>query len=190
MVIDCPSYLQGLWLACSLRGVHLEQTAVTSLAELSSFDRIAVATGAGTLALPELAHLPLRLIKGQVLELAWPSKIPPLPFPINSLAYLMMSPNARTCIAGATFERQFTGSDPDAGFALHDILPKINAFMPGFDRSHLVDCRSGLRAVSINRRPIFIKALENCWVLTGMGSKGLLYHALYAKELADQIIQF
>ncbi len=188
MVVDCPAYLQGLWLACAARGVSLELASITSLQDLDGYDRIAVAIGAATLTLPELAHLPLRLIKGQVLELAWSESMPPLPFPVNSLAYLLMNPNGGSCMAGATYERNFTSSAPDQAFAAQDILPKINAFTTGLDDAAIIDCRSGVRAMSTHRKPILTKVLDNCWVLTGMGSKGLLYHALYAKELAAQII--
>lgn len=187
VTVDCQRYLQGLWHSCFAQGVQLQQSAVMSLEELQHFDRIIVAMGSATTSLPELAHLPITLTKGQVLEIAWPQELPKLPYPLNSQAYLLMHPSRSACIAGATFEKKFDSTVPDWARAKQEIIPKLITYFPSLEQAEILDCRAGIRAGTPNRLPLVTKVTEKCWVFTGMGSKGLLYHALLAKELADSV---
>lgn len=186
-IIECPKYLQGLWLACKKRGVKFEQRNVASLDEVKHFDRVVIAAGGATTSLPELKHLPITPVKGQLLELEWPEGISPCEYPINSLAYLLMQPNHKTCIVGATFERHFPHANPDLQLACQLILPKIQPFFPMLESKNVIICRSAIRASTDDHKPILLQFSEKCWVLTGMGSKGLLYHALYGEELARRV---
>lgn len=186
--VNCPLYLKGLWLACQRTGnVQLEEVQIKSLSQLSSFDYIVIAMGADIINIKEINHLQFTFIKGQILELKWPSHLPPLPYAINSQAYLLMSPSGETCIAGSTYERKYTNENPDLKTAIADILPKINAFL-NLSEASIIDCRAGIRAIAINRRPVMSQVNSNCWVLGGMGSKGLLYHALCAKTVTAGIL--
>jgi glycine/D-amino acid oxidase-like deaminating enzyme len=190
MVVDCQRYLQGLWKSVSEKGARLIQESIASLMDLKEFDAVIAAMGASATDLPELRHLPVHPVKGHLLEFEWPEELPALPFPINSQAYLLMNPqNSATCIAGATFEKNCSSLEVDEEKALNEIYPKIHAFFPSLKKSALVGCRAAIRAVTANRRPLLTRATKNCWVLTGMGSKGLLYHALYAKELAADLLK-
>lgn len=189
IIVDCPAYLNGLWADCSKRNVSFNQTLVKSLSDLDDFDIIIVAMGGGTNTLPELAHLPLRLTKGQLLEFNWPNGVAPLPFPLNSHAYMIMHPNNQTCFVGATFEKNFHDLEPDVEVAKADILPKVREFFPLIDSMTLVGCRAGVRAGTPSRKPLVMRVNDKCWVLAGMGSKGLLYHALHAKELSEAILK-
>lgn len=191
MTVDCPKYLLGMYKALSEKGVSFEQRKVTSLNELHAFDLIIATAGAGTTGIPELQTLPLKTVKGQLLELAWPQKEPPLPFPLNSHCYLLMAPHsaATRCIAGATFEREYASIEPAPDIAIKQILPKIQAFYPGIHETDLIACRAALRSTTPDHLPILKQISKQCWVLAGMGSKGLLYHALYAKELCSKIKQ-
>lgn len=185
IVVDCPLYLQGLWQACAERGVLLESVAISTLKELDDMDLIIVAMGAATNSLPELSQIKIHQVKGQILEFA---QLPPLlPYPVNSQAYIIPQPRTMSAIVGATFERHFTNAEPDIATATETILPKIEAFFPQVSKNRLLDCRAGIRAEMPNRRPLLEKISDRCWVLTGMGSKGLLYHALCAEELCRSI---
>ena len=185
MVVDCSKYLEGLWKAVAERGVEWVETKISSLKELEAFDLVIVAAGAASQTLPELAALPLRAMKGQLLECAWPDATPLLPHPVYSQCYLLMSGSQKRCIAGATFERDYVHAGPDLEIACAEILPKIQAFFPSLKREHILKCRAGLRSTTPNHLPLIKQISKNCWVLAGMGSKGLLYHALYAKELVN-----
>jgi len=181
---DC--YLKGLWNACQKRGATLQVRTIQSLSEVSDFDLSVVALGAAATSLPELAHLAVRPIKGQILQLNWPFSN--VPFPVNSHAYLILNPNQKSCLAGATFERNFTDASPQLEVAIADIFPKISALFPSLQKSAITGCRAGLRASTPNHLPLMAQINPKCWVLTGMGSKGLLYHALFAEKLAGEIL--
>lgn len=89
VTVDCPLYLEGLWKACEEKGAIFEKSSVNSLDELKDFDQIVLATGASVnTLLPFL--LPITQVKGQVIELTWPKNLDPLPFALNSHAYILV----------------------------------------------------------------------------------------------------
>jgi glycine/D-amino acid oxidase-like deaminating enzyme len=181
------SYLDGLWQACKGKGAQLEKQTIENLNDLKEFDLQIIATGAETKQFPECSHLSLTNVKGQILELQWPQELAPLPFPLNSHGYLLMNENRQTCLAGSTFEKQAIDSHPNIEIAKQDILPKVIAMMPALQSASIMNCYAGLRAVTPNHLPLIERIGEKQWVITGMGSKGLLYHALMAKRLAEAI---
>lgn len=183
-VVDCPKYLEGLWIACKNEGVIFEKRAIQSLEEVSHFDRIIVTMGAATKKIPKLQDLKITPIKGQLLEMKWPESVPVPSYPISSQTYLIMKEGENKCIAGATFERNFNTENPEIEVALQEILPKMHPFLPELIPPLTLECHSGMRASTPSHQPILEKINEKTWLLTGMGSKGLLYHALYAERLA------
>lgn len=188
IVVDCEKYLKGLWKACENAGVVFEKRRILSLTELAQFDRILVTMGAAAKTLTELKEIKVTPIKGQVLELKWPPGTSPLSLPISSQAYVMMQPGGKNCIAGATFERNFHTEGPDLNTALAEIMPKLQAFFPQMQPSLVIGCRAGIRASAPRHQPLMEKIDKKSWVLTGMGSKGLLYHALYADEVTSLLL--
>lgn len=185
MVVDCPKYLKGLWIACAKEGVVFEKRAIRSLEEVKDFDRIIVAMGAATKKIPELSDFKITPIKGQLLEMHWPKGVSTPLFPISSKTYLIMKEKDK-CIVGATFERNYKTENPDIEIAVQEILPKLHSFFPELNSSLVIECRSGVRASTPSHRPILEKVNEKTWLITGMGSKGLLYHALYAEILTQR----
>lgn len=188
LTINPSHYLQGLWLGCQEKGAHFEQSAVTCLEELRDFDTIVIAMGASSKQFPETAHLSITSVKGQVLELAWPKGLSPLRAPVNSQAYLVPTPGHETCLAGATFEHQYSTNDPEPFVAIANILPKISAFLPAITPEAVIGCRAGIRASTPDHRPFIKRINKRTWVLSGMGSKGLLYHSLFAETLSKEIL--
>ena len=185
--MDCRAYLDGLFSACSRLGVTFHSREIVALGELDAFDHIIVATGAAAASFPELSHLRITPVKGQVLEIDWPEGMPPLPYPLSSQAYLLMAPGAGKAIGGATFEHHFSSVEPNISEAVEEILPKLQVFYPDLSRSSVTGCRAGVRASAPGHRPLSGRMGERLWVLSGMGSKGLLYHALYSAELSKRI---
>lgn len=186
VTVDCPQYLRGLWLACEEKGAIFEQTEIQSLEQLKEVDLIILATGALVNQLLD-QKLPITQVKGQILEMRWPSHLDPLPYAVNSIAYAIME-NKEKCIVGATYERGFETLEPNMAFASGDILPKIRQFIPDLDDSLITGCRAGVRASGPNHMPLIKKINAKCWAITGMGSKGLLYHALFAHRLVNQLM--
>ncbi|WP_068466405.1 NAD(P)/FAD-dependent oxidoreductase [Candidatus Protochlamydia phocaeensis] len=187
LILHSALYLQGLWLACQEKGASFELRSIKTLEELNEFDHVIIAAGAHTRNFAELSHLPLSIVKGQVLELAWPPAHPSLPCALNSQAYLLMTPGQQTCLAGATYERGWSHAESQPEVAKADILPKIAAMLPYLGEAPLIGCYAGLRAVTPNHLPLLFQLPSRQWVLTGMGSKGLLYHALMAKTLVQRL---
>jgi glycine/D-amino acid oxidase-like deaminating enzyme len=60
--------------------------------------------------------------------------------------------------------------------------------MPALKSSVVIGCRAGVRASTPDHRPIVKQVDERIWIFTGLGSKGLLYHALFAEQLVKAII--
>lgn len=188
LTVDAENYLKGLWQACHKKGGHFHCKNIQSLDELNDFDIVILATGAATSGYPEARHLPLTFLKGQILVLEWPSELPPLAIPLNSQAYILMEPGNKTCLVGATFERHFENSEPQLTVAAQELIPKAAAMLPALGKAKILACKAGIRVSAPNHVPLAEQINERCWVLTGMGSKGLLYHALFAKQLVLKIL--
>lgn len=189
VTVNSSLYLKALWKSCELQGAILKEHPISTLHELKEFDFIVIAAGGKTTDLEELRDLPITKVKGQILELLWPEQLTSLPFSLNSQAYLAMSPGKKSCFAGSTFERTFSSLEPVPEIAVKEILPKITQFFPCLNSCQILDCQSGLRASTPDHLPLIIQVNKKCWVFTGMGSKGLLYHALYGQRLAHEIVQ-
>jgi glycine/D-amino acid oxidase-like deaminating enzyme len=187
LIVQSALYLKGLWQACEKQGAILERRQISTPQDLKDFDLKIITAGAASLLFAECSHLPLSVVKGQILELEWPKDLPPLPFPLNSHAYLLMNETDRTCLVGATFEKGYKHIEPNPEIAKAETLPKAIAMLPAIESVQLVNCHAGLRAVTPTHLPLMQQVSEQVWVLTGMGSKGLLYHALMAKKLVDQL---
>ncbi len=186
LAVNCSLYLQGLWQACRDKGATLEIDDIKDFNLLNSFDAIVITAGAGIQA---LATLKLSHVKGQLIEFGWPN-LPPLPMPVNSYVYMVKHPSKNSCFAGATYERQFTDDVPDPTKATAEILPQVQSLFPSFTSLEVLGCQSGIRVFNPNHQPSFGKITDKVWFLTGMGSKGLLYHALYGEKLAQAIFGY
>jgi glycine/D-amino acid oxidase-like deaminating enzyme len=187
ITVNSQLYLQGLWKSCESRGAILKKQKIKSLTELDHFDAIVIATGAFTNQFRELSDLPINQVKGQILELSWPTEITPPSIPVNSQAYIIMNPTKQSCIVGATFEHHFAHTSSIQEIATAELMPKAAKLFPFLKESTILNCRAGVRASTPNHRPIVKRINEKCWIITGMGSKGLLYHALFAEHLARDI---
>lgn len=188
-IVYTKRYLEGLFLACKNLGATLQRVKIQSLEELNAFDHIVVTAGSKTCLLPELKSLNLSLVKGQLLNLEWPKDLPPLKQPLNSHCYLLMSEDNKSCIAGATFERNFSSDLGDKEVAEKEIMPKILKLIPALENAKIISCKSGIRVSTKDHLPLIQSISPKVTVFTGLGSKGLLYHAFYAKKLAQVISQ-
>ena len=187
VTVHCKSYMKGLWSACQKKGAFFQKHHFHSLKELKNFSLIIVTAGALSNHLSELAHLPLKKVKGQMVEMSWPASLPPLPGALNSYGYIVMKPDGKSCLVGSSYEREALDSKVDIQAATKQIFPKTLSLVPALKNSQILKGYAGLRAVTKDHLPLISQVEKNCWALTGMGSKGLLYHALMAKELMHSI---
>lgn len=157
ILVDCRKYLKGL-----LRG-NLVIRKIESLDELVGFDHIFIAAGYGTSPLTgEILHP----IKGQIVKVHGPR----LKRPVIEKKYRVWDGDA--IWIGATYEKKFTSEEPDLEVAERELCPG----------EKILDCQAGVRVFTPSKRP-----LVTSHILSGLGSKGLLYHALFAKEIANSV---
>lgn len=188
ITVYTEKYLLGLWKACAKLGARFEAKAIVSMEDLAEYDVVIAAVGASCKSIPELSYLPINGVKGQILELEWPEHIEPLSCVINSQVYCVMNQNNKTCFAGSTFEKNFPTTEPCLAEAEAEIMPKLIQLYPPLENAKIISCRAGVRARGPGHLPLAKHVGGKLWVITGMGSKGLLYHSLYAKELVDKIL--
>lgn len=182
LLVDVPAYLDGLWKACQAKGAQFIQQSISSLENLKDFDIRIFATGIETLKIPEFSHLPLIPVKGQTLIIEWPQELSTPAYPIIGGVYLLMQKN-RQALIGATFEKQFDSPLPEPQLAKQELLSKAVELYPLLHSAKVIDCQAGIRASAPGHLPLLIEPYPNSWVLSGMGSKGLLYHQLFAEKL-------
>jgi glycine/D-amino acid oxidase-like deaminating enzyme len=188
IAVNAPLYLKGLWLACEQAGVKFEISRVNSIESLiriNQFDLILVTSGFHTKEL--LPDLPLTPVKGQVATFDWPHHLAPLPFPLNSRGYLIYHPTGK-CTAGATFERKFNVEEVEPEVAISEIKGLIAPFFALIEQWEPNEIRSGIRASTPSKLPLLGEVKTNVWVATGLGSKGLLYHAWIGRVIAEAMV--
>ncbi len=183
LTVDGFAYLNALWMVCEDLGASLEKRTVHSLDELDAYDAVVVTAGFSS---SKLIPVPVRQVKGQLLELEWPLEIPPLPTPVNSSVYCVMHPSNTKCHVGATYERNFASDLPDLEVAQNELLPKISQILPFLKDAKVLSARAGIRGSTPNHLPIAERIDERTWTLCGLGSKGLLYHAWLAEKLVSE----
>lgn len=183
LTVHCPGYLECLWQACQKKGVTFQQAAVCHPNELAGFDLIIFTVGASLSQLQEVDYPPIRLIKGQSIELDWQGT---LPFAVNAGVQLSQVQQGSIWV-GATYERSYAteAEDPQCIEALRK---KVALFSPTLSTLPVKRIWTSLRATTKEKLPFLNFTPPNIYTLGGMGSKGLLYHAFMAKTLISKII--
>lgn len=169
-------YLAGLKQAC--KRAQFVNYWVENLQELDAFDAIVLTTGAETL---RWVDLPLNCTIGQTLICKWKER---LPMSLLSHGHITPTEDPELCQVGSTYEHT---KEPDPKKAL-ELLQKAALFYPPARDFEVVEIRSAVRiAPKIGYRPIVAQVAPKTWVFTGLGSRGLIYHALFAKTLSDEL---
>lgn len=192
LTVDCESYLKGLELACLGQRVKFAEDVVSSLDQLKQHwtaDAYLLCAGAGLLQFPELAHIRLKGVKGQMVRIAWPKTLPPLRTALNSKVYLVMHRDQQSCWIGSTFERDYPSGKPDLAIATSELLPHAEQLLPALKDADILDCVAGVRLSKPDHIPLVEKLDEKTWIFSALGSKGLLYHALYGKECVEKLLE-
>lgn len=169
-------YLEGLKKAC--KGAKFSSHWVQNLKELNDFDAIVLATGADTL---QWADLPLKRTIGQCLICRWKE---PISMSLLSHGHITPTEDPEYCLVGSTYEHT---EKPDPKKALQ-LLEKAAIFYPPAKDFEVVEIRSGVRiSPKEGYRPLIEQIGPKTWVFAGLGSRGLIYHALFAKTLTDAL---
>ncbi len=182
MALYSQLYLKGLWKACEKQGSILVQESIASLEDLASFDAMILCAGFEILRF--FPTLPLQATKGQTLLCRWPQR---LPWSLVSQGHITPTEDDSICHIGSTYERSYSSLEPTT-FAIAQLKEKAVAFYPPAKDFEVLEVRAGVRiSRPLGYRPIAQKMGERVWVFTGLGSRGLLYHALLGKRIADEV---
>lgn len=151
---------------------------VNSLEELNSYDQIILTTGSETLS---WANLALKKTIGQCLVCRCSE---PLSASLLGQGHITPTEEPGICLVGSTYEHT-EKPDPKKALAL---LDQVAHFYPKALEFKVLDILCGTRiSPKVGYKPILQKINPKTWVLAGFGSRGLIYHALFAKILETNL---
>ncbi|MFS7981903.1 putative FAD dependent oxidoreductase, FAD/NAD(P)-binding domain superfamily [Helianthus anomalus] len=192
------------------KAINFHKRSIGHLLELEGeYDVVIVCLGARSTFLPELSgKLPLRTCRGIIAHLHLPDN--------TSEEFLEHSPsilsdawiaiqNPRNLYAGSTWEwksRNYSQnvSTEEASKALEELIPKASVVYPNISKWAFNGARAGLRAMpplTSNGSLPLLGQLDDLigqthkskfWLFSGLGSRGLLYHAWLGKLTAQAVI--
>jgi glycine/D-amino acid oxidase-like deaminating enzyme len=187
--IHVPSYLEGLHAACQEMG-KIEWRTTNELQDVRNHDVVVWAGGSGMLQdrVLDRKSLPVELVRGQSLELSPSENVPREA--ANCGKYISPMLDNRM-VVGATHEfkeKPLTAEEvyDELKEKSYDIAPTL------WDNSTVDRITCGYRVQSqrthLGRLPIMGHLSDNQWIFTGLSSRGLLHHGIYAEKLADMIL--
>lgn len=172
---------------------------------LAQADTVILASGAEARRFGQSQHLPIRRIRGQVSHIA-EGRLPSLPMALTREGYATPALDGWHC-AGASYELEEDPALSPASSASN--LVRLDQMLPGSSQAMdaaSLDGRVGLRAVAPDRLPLAgalpdpapqldphrsrltdVPRLPGLYGLLGLGSRGLVWHALAAELIAAQI---
>ncbi len=176
-------YLRGLWRACKQNGARFVRTCIQGMDALPRFDITVLAVGKD---IAQFApKLPLKYTKGQILVAKKQGEL--FTHSLMEEGHIALTETPKVYHLGSTYERRPTSLGVDLSVAKKIILPKIGRLC-SIDQLSVMSGRSGVRvAPNVGHYPCLKQLRPNVWIITGMGSRGLLYHALFAKQLKEAI---
>ncbi|KAI0511288.1 hypothetical protein KFK09_011913 [Dendrobium nobile] len=217
MNIHPKRYLQALFLACKIFATEVSSSPravteisllkkhVNSLRELDGeYDAVIICLGAEAGKLPELSgNLPLRNCRGIIAELQLPTDVREYSNQSPSIlsnAWLAFQ-GPRNVLMGSTWEWKSNNysshvTSEEAAEAINELLPKVSVVYPAIKKWEFVGARAGLRAMPpltpLGSLPLLgcVAGDGNCqyWLVGGLGSRGLLYHGLLGKLMAQAVV--
>eukprot|EP00741_Cyanophora_paradoxa_P020932 tig00021319_g20208.t1 len=185
--VDSRRYLAALWAA----------SAAAAPGRLSLG-----AVGAGA---PGGPRLPLDVVKGHVVEFEGEGEggalVPGRAEPVSVISgkYLGFQASGRVD-CGATFEPEFSGVEPEFNEHVAGLLEELQGFYPDsaawIERTPRPTLRAGLRAVphrlvESGSTPVagpLGRGAARCWLLAGLGSRGLFHAGWLGRRVADAVL--
>jgi len=181
IVVYSRPYLKALKDLC--KDAEFQCKKIQNVQELDSFDCVILAAGAGILEFEECKNLPLKRTIGQSLLCRGLKKLPiPLLFPGG---HITPTEDPGLYQVGSTYEHT-TSPDQEKARAL---LDNAIVYCPEARHFEILEIRSGVRiSPKVGYQPIVEKLQSNVFIMTGFGSRGLLYHAMMSKMLVSSVL--
>ena len=188
IAVFSEAYLEGLYRACLAKSMKFKIQRIGSYTELESYDFSFFAIGAGFFSGFGAEELKLKPVKGQSFVCSWPSHLPPLERGILEKGHVVPLKGGDVHL-GSTYERGILDESPDCDKALLDLAPKARVLIPGWEEITVKECRTGIRIAHTGHYfPLLKKIEDKVWVMTALGSRGLLYHGYGAKILVESAV--
>lgn len=151
--------------------------------------RLVFATGYATTRHPWWRDLDLHPIKGQIAVFK-PEN--PLSFThsVSSLGYIARLTDTEFA-QGSTYEHEFDSLEPDEDGEEY-LRNRLKRTLPQLeDNSKLIDQWAGVRISTPNRKPVagMHREIENLYIYTALGSKGLMYGKYLADHFAGHLVE-
>ncbi len=169
-------YLQGLYQYAEHLGVVYKNQEIEEIKELQEFDTVVLTCGAGIRQFAYLHTLPLSFLRGQVLICSLSS--PLFLSVIKPEHSQLVMQDAAFCQIGSTYERNREGDIPCQEEAIALLKPHLPVHR--VYAAERVLCKGGYF-------PVVAKLSPSLYSITGLGSRGLLYHAYTAQILKERI---
>ena len=146
--------------------------------------KLVLALGAGFKSFPVLSALYLHCIKGQIVRVRTPESFSHS-IPVSGYGYVV--PMRDTLILGTTYEHTFQNDQPTK-VGSKNILALTQQMVPCIETADILSTAAGIRVgVPGTRLPMVGPLSGNVWVLTGLGSQGLLFGAHIGRNLVNWI---
>lgn len=181
-LIDVPLYLDAVESYLKKHHVLFFQQKINHLDDLESYDAVIICAGYG---IKELGlHLKMKYLKGQALVFKTLQKHN---LPLIAKGYL--APFSDKVVVGSTYERKFEDEKPELETALKLLKDPLNLYFSPYDTQTPQKVLSGVRVAHPNfNHPKIIPHQKKHFFVTGLGSRGLLYHGLLGRLVKSLII--
>lgn len=211
LFLACKNLAVGLSSSArEIKEISLFKKHVNSLRELDGeYDAVIICLGAKAGMLPELSgNLPLRNCRGIIAEFELPTEVGEYrnesPSILSNAWLAFQGP--RNVLMGSTWDWKSNNysslvTSEEAAEAIKELLPKVSVVYPDIKKWEFVGARAGLRAMPpltpLGSLPLIGCVAEaigmkngdcRCWLIGGLGSRGLLYHGLLGKLMAQAVV--
>ena len=154
-------------------------------------ETIIYAVGSAITEMNEWNFLDFSSIKGQTISLDLDEELP-FRESISSLGYMAADPVKRNrLVIGSTYEHHYDHVEPDQN-GKKALLSKLERTLPGLKSAiKSTDQWAGVRIAMKDHQPVIGRhpQKQNLFIISGLGSKGMIQSRYLAKLLADLIIE-
>jgi glycine/D-amino acid oxidase-like deaminating enzyme len=185
VTVFCEKYLKSLWLACQDKKAQLSLEEIRHISDLDEYDIKIICSGRSIGTFDKT--LKLQFIKGQILTCK-------APYPLTSKSiiakgYIAITSDPLIYHFGSTYEHHYKEEGPCVEIAKKLIFEHCSSYTDIAKHLEVLECKAGVRVSnSKTHLPIIKRYSRGEYAITALGSRGLLYHGLIGKQLAECIL--
>ena len=173
------SYLEGLYQAlgdCKL--------SVGELVDEEKFDQVLYSIGGG---FKTWDLEGVQFVKGQILTCKAKEKCERS---IIGSGHISPLEDENLVQIGSTYEYHAPDNEPNLEVAKKNLKKRVETFLPPLDTWEIKECQAGVRVRQKETYlPLIKRVDEKRVIFTGLGSRGILYHAMYGEMAAKEILR-